>query len=146
MKIQVISLVAFIMLARPALSERLPAGDGAAARWFGVTATDLAAPEKAKGRPLKVKARFMRELTDGGGAAGQRPGKASMDKLSFLVAAEGGEIRCEMGANAKGADVVRGMKLATPVVIHGTLDPRRNVFHVDAVVQGWGRDQMEGGS
>ncbi len=146
MKTQVISLVALIMLARPAFSERLHAGDGAVARWFGVTATDLATPGKVEGGPLRIKARFVRELTDGGDAAEQRLGKTSSSKLHFLVVAEGGEIRCEMGAQAKGADVIHGMKVATPLVLHGTLDSRRNVFLVDAIVQGWGREQMEGGS
>lgn len=147
MRIWVLSLVALIMPARPALSERLHAADGGAvARQFGLTAADLTAPGKVAGEPLKIKARFVRELTGGWDTAEQRRGKASGATPSFLVAAEGGEIRCEIGAQAKGADAVRGMKIATPLVVHGTFDPRRNVFIVDAVVQGWGRGQMEGGS
>lgn len=156
MRVHIILLVALVMPARPALSGRLHAGDGAAARMFGVTATDVAAPGKAAGKPdyakapsggpLRVKARFVRELADGGDAAARRGGEDSRGRLSFLVAVEGGEMRCEMDARAKGAEAVRGMKIATPVVIHGTLDPRRKVFRADAVVQGWGHGRMEGGS
>lgn len=138
MKIQIISLAAAVMLVGPALSGRLHAGDGAGARRSGA-----AAPS---GGPLKIKARFVRELAAGGDKAGQPGGKIPVDKLSFIVAAEGGEMRCEAGARAKGADVLRGMKIATPLVIHGTLDSRRNVLIVDAVAQGWGIEQMEGGS
>jgi hypothetical protein len=143
MKIQVMLLVALIVPASTALCERGQAGGRAAARWYGVTAADLAAAAEAEG-PLKIKARFVKKLTDGG--ASRRRGKNPKSGLGFLVVAEGGEIRCEMGANAKGARNVRGMRRATPVVIHGTLDARRNVFLVDSIVQGWGRDQMKGGS
>jgi hypothetical protein len=140
MKIQVISLVALIMMpVYPGLCERAQIGAGAAARWFGGTAAELAS-ESVAGGPLKIRARFVRKLTDKG--ALRRRGKSSGGGLSFLVVAEGGEVRCEMGDKARGADALRGMKRATPVVIRGTLDARRNVFMVDSIVQGWGRDQL----
>jgi len=146
MRIQIISMLTLITLARPALCERVRAGGTAVERWFGGSAADLAGAGRFAGSPLRVKARFVRELNDGEGAAAQRQGMPSGGTLTFLVAAAGGEIVCEMSAQANCGAIVREMKRATPVMIHGTLDARRNVFLVDTIVQGWGRDQMEDGS
>jgi len=138
-------MLALMILVGPALCERLREGDGEVARWFGVSATDMAAAHRFAGRPLRVKARFVREPTDGEGVAAQQ-GMTSGRARSFLVVAEGGEIWCEMSAQATCGAVANEMKRGTPVVIHGTLDARRNVFLADTIVQGWGRDQMEDGS
>jgi hypothetical protein len=135
-----------MMLSRQALCERVHSGDAPVERWFGASADDFAAAGRFAGSPLKVKARFVKILADGDGVAAQGGVVPSGGRLTFLVAAAGGEIVCDMSARAKCSAVVREMKRATPVVLHGTLDARRNVFLVDAIVQGWERDQMEGGS
>ncbi len=145
MRIRIISVIAITLLTGPAFCARPGGADGKAAQWFGVSRADLAAAKRFAGRPLRVKARFVRELSDGEVVAARgrmNPGRAT----SFLVVAEGGEIRCEMSAQAKRDAVVHEMKPGTPLVIHGTLDASRNVFLADTIVQGWGRGQTEGGS
>jgi hypothetical protein len=146
MRIEIVSVLVVLILARPALCERVRARGTAAERWFGVSAADFAGACRFAGSPLRVKARFVRKLTDGAGVAAHRQGMPSGGTLTFLVAAAGGEIVCEMSAQANCGAIVREMKRATPVMIHGALDARRNVFLVDTIVQGWGRDQMEDGS
>jgi hypothetical protein len=146
MRTGIVAALVVMMLSRQALCERVHSGDAPVERWFGASAADFAAAGRFAGSPLKVKARFVKILADGEGVAAQGEGMSSGGTLSFLVAAAGGEIVCDMSARVKCGAVIHEMKRATPLVIHGTLDARRNAFLVDTIVQGWGRDQMEGGS
>ena len=146
MRTGIVAALVAMMLSRQALCERVHSGDAPVERWFGASAADFAAAGRFAGSPLRVKARFVKILAGGEGVAVQQQGIAPGGTLTFLVAAAGGEIRCEVSDQAKCGAIVREMKRATPLVIHGALDARRNAFLVDTIVQGWGRDQMEGGS
>jgi hypothetical protein len=145
MRIQIImALTLVVVLARPAVCESVHGADSAGGLWFGASPADLEEKGRFDGRALRIKARFMRELADEARVKERGDGKYLPRTITFLVAAAGGEIRCEVSARSKCSSVVRGMKPATPLVIHGTLDAGKNVFLVEAIVQGWGRNQMKG--
>ncbi len=123
-----------------AARQAAPAGaETGGARWFGERREDFARAAELSGAPLKIKARFVKTFAPGTrGAAGARR------ETLFLVEAAGGMIACAIPRGAADAALLGGMKYATPIVISGTVDAKRRVFLARAVLQGWGRRQLDG--
>jgi len=113
------------------------AAEEPAVRWFGSSESDFARAATYAGKPLRVKARFVKCLAPAKGSSGAK-------RLRFLVATEGGDLRCEMGGSAEEAELVRGMKRCTPLVIDGTMNRRGTMFRVTGITQGWGKSRLEG--
>lgn len=105
-------------------------------RWFSSSADDYAMAPALAGTPLRAKSRFVRVVS---GGVNPSPGR-------FIAACAGGEMTCEMRAAPGVAARVKDMKKGTPIVLHGTLDAHRNIFLVNGLEQGWGRDRVRGGS
>lgn len=101
--------------------------------WYGSSESDLARPEAFAGKLLRIRARFVRVCE------GPAPGKSAGRKIIFLVEAAGGEVMCRLKNRGEEAEMVRGMRPGTPLVIYGRLDSGRNVFDVKRIAQGWGR-------
>jgi len=116
-----------------------PAKTPPKARWFGASHEDFARAKELTGLPLKIKARFVKVIE-----SPKQGGKALSSTVMFLVEAEGGKIACSMRRNAKDAEVLRDMKHATPLVVHGTVDAKKRVFLARSIAQGWGKSQIEG--
>jgi hypothetical protein len=121
-----------------ALCAGEPAKTAPKARWFGASREDFARAKEFAGLPLKIKARFVRAL-ESPKRGGKTPGRTVM----FLVEAEGGRIACSMRRDAKDAELLRDMKHATPLVVHGAVDAKKRVFLVRGIAQGWGKTQLE---
>jgi hypothetical protein len=116
-----------------------PAKTAPKARWFGASREDFARAKEFTGLPLKIKARFVKVLE-----SPKRDGKAPGLTVMFLVEAEGGKIACSMRRDAKDAELLRDMKHATPLVVHGAVDAKKRVFFVRSIAQGWGKSRLEG--
>lgn len=116
-----------------------PAKAAPKARWFGASHEDFARAKELTGLPLKIKARFVKALDPP-----KRGGKTPGGTVMFLVEAEGGKIACSMRRDAKDAELLRDMKHATPLVVHGAVDAKNRVFLVRSIAQGWGKSRLEG--
>lgn len=112
-------------------------------QWFGTSEGDFAKIQEFAGCALRVKARFVSDSESLSGLQAQ-PGKSSRHPLSFCVAAGGGDLTCRMESNAKSAKLLKDLKRGTPIVMHGTIDIRRNCFMVKKIEQGWGNNLMTG--
>ena len=127
------------LLAAPLAAER--GGRGADIRWFGLAPGDFDRAAEFSGRPLRVKARFVRKL-DRKEKEWRMRGPARPGAARFIVVTAAGEIVCEIAPASPGARLIGAMKRATPLVLAGRLDPRNYVFRVGELRQGWGRAQL----
>jgi len=110
-------------------------------KWFGGSGVDLNRPAEFRGLPLKMKARYIELLSSQRGRPSKKKG-SSPDSFKFRVACAGGEMFCVMNGKAKGAGMIGNLARCTPVVLHGTIDAKRDYFVVNKIEQGWGRSQL----
>jgi len=141
--VQLAVLGGIMVCSRMALSYAVP--EEPKERWFGTSKEDFAKIQEFAGCTLRVKARLVSEA-ESLSARQAQPGKSSPPPLAFRVATGGGELTCRMESNAKSAKLLKDLKRGTPIVVHGTIDIRRNCFMVKKIEQGWGKNQTAGGN
>jgi hypothetical protein len=62
----------------------------------------------------------------------------------FLVDTAQEILLCATSKKAGGASLLRNMQRGTPIVMKGTLQEPPRIFIVDKLMQGWGKEQLEG--
>ena len=91
----------------------------------------------------KVKACFVRMVKP---SERTYPHRVANAKKAFVFIVDTAQeiLLCATSKKAGGASLLRNMQRGTPIVMKGTLQEPPRIFIVDKLMQGWGKEQLEG--